>query len=35
LSADLRDGSWDRKYGHFRGLPVFDGSLKLVIGGNR
>jgi hypothetical protein len=35
LSRDLRDGTWERKYGHFRTLPQFDGSLKLVIGGKR
>jgi hypothetical protein len=33
LGGDLSDGAWDRKYGHFRKLPLFDGSLKLVVAG--
>ena len=32
LSADLADGTWDRRYGHFRNLPEFDGPLRLIIG---
>lgn len=32
LSADLASGEWDRKYGHWRKEPVFDGPLRLVIG---
>jgi SAM-dependent methyltransferase len=34
LKRDLDDGSWDAKYGAFRTLPTFDGSLRLVIGRN-
>jgi hypothetical protein len=30
LSRDLADGTWDRKYGHLRTQPTFDGSLILV-----
>lgn len=32
LSADLESGEWDRKYGHFRSQPFFDGPLRLVTG---
>lgn len=32
LGRDLESGDWDRKYGHLRTQPEFDGSLKLVIG---
>jgi SAM-dependent methyltransferase len=31
LARDLDDGSWDAKYGEFRTLPTFDGSLRLVV----
>ncbi|HEV7760645.1 MAG TPA: methyltransferase domain-containing protein [Acidimicrobiales bacterium] len=30
LSADLASGAWDRRYGHLRQQPTFDGSLRLV-----
>jgi SAM-dependent methyltransferase len=33
LGADLASGEWDRRYGHLRSQPHFDGSLVLVIGG--
>jgi hypothetical protein len=32
LGRDLETGAWDRKYGHLRSQPHFDGSLKLIIG---
>lgn len=32
LSADLLSGRWDKKYGHLRTQPFFDGPLRLVIG---
>lgn len=32
LSRDLADGTWDRKYGHWRSELFFDGPLRLVIG---
>tara|TARA_B100000678_G_C18155967_1_gene480917 strand:- start:36 stop:815 length:780 start_codon:yes stop_codon:yes gene_type:complete len=32
LSADLKSGRWDEKYGHLRRQPFFDGPLRLVIG---
>jgi SAM-dependent methyltransferase len=32
LSADLASGAWDRKYGHWRAEPLFDGPLRLVVG---
>jgi hypothetical protein len=31
LRHDLDQGHWDRKYGHLRRQPMFDGSLRLVI----
>ena len=30
LSSDLADGTWDRRHGHLRVQPTFDGSLILV-----
>lgn len=32
LQADLDNGTWDRRFGHLRRQPHFDGSLKLVVG---
>lgn len=32
LAADLAAGEWDRKYGHWRKVPFYDGPLRLVIG---
>jgi hypothetical protein len=32
LGRDLETGAWDKKYGHLRSQPYFDGSLKLIIG---
>ena len=32
LEADLASGAWDRKHGHLRRQPTFDGSLKLIVG---
>lgn len=32
LGRDIADGSWDRKYGHLRTQPFFDGSLRLIVG---
>jgi SAM-dependent methyltransferase len=34
LSADLASGAWDARYGEWRTRPVFDGSLRLIVGGN-
>jgi SAM-dependent methyltransferase len=31
LGRDLADGTWDRRFGHLRTQPTFDGSLVLVI----
>lgn len=31
LSADLSNGAWDRRWGHLRTQPTFDGGLRLVI----
>lgn len=31
LNDDLRSGAWDRKYGHWRRMPSFEGSLRLVV----
>ncbi len=32
LSRDLQSGAWDKKYGHLRHQPFFEGSLRLVVG---
>lgn len=32
LARDLESGDWDRRYGHLRTQPEFDGSLKLIVG---
>lgn len=32
LKADLASGAWDKKYAHFRTMPVFHGALRLVVG---
>lgn len=32
LGRDLADGAWDRRFGHLRTQPFFDGSLRLIIG---
>ncbi|WP_375450743.1 class I SAM-dependent methyltransferase [uncultured Devosia sp.] len=32
LGRDLADGTWDRKYGHLRHEPCFDGALRLIVG---
>jgi SAM-dependent methyltransferase len=31
LQQELDDGTWDRKHGHLRTQPTFDGSLRLLI----
>lgn len=30
LSADLRDGTWDRRHGHLRTQPTHVGAVRLV-----
>lgn len=32
LGRDLDNGVWDRRHGHLRTQPEFDGSLKLIVG---
>ncbi|HEY8189933.1 MAG TPA: class I SAM-dependent methyltransferase [Micavibrio sp.] len=32
LKSDLKEGLWDKKYGHLRSQPEYHGSLKLIIG---
>jgi SAM-dependent methyltransferase len=32
LSRDLADGTWDKRFGHLRRQPFFDGSLRLIVG---
>lgn len=32
LGRDLKDGTWDRRYGDLRTQPFFEGSLRLIIG---
>jgi SAM-dependent methyltransferase len=31
LGGDLDSGAWDRRYGHLRTQPEFDGALRLVV----
>jgi Methyltransferase domain len=31
LQSDLESGEWDGRYGFARGLPAFDGSLRLIV----
>jgi hypothetical protein len=31
LAADLASGAWDKKHGHLRTQPWFDGSLRLIV----
>ena len=31
LRGDLASGAWDRKYGHLRSAPEYDGSLRLIV----
>ena len=31
LRSDLASGVWDRKYGHLRSAPEYDGSLRLIV----
>jgi SAM-dependent methyltransferase len=31
LAADLASGAWDERHGHLRGLPEYDGALRLVV----
>jgi hypothetical protein len=31
LQHDLDSGEWDRKYGHLRTQPYFDGALRLIV----
>jgi SAM-dependent methyltransferase len=30
LTADLESGAWDRRYGHLRAQPAFNGALRLI-----
>ncbi len=32
LGGDIADGTWDRRHGHLRTQPFFDGSLRLIVG---
>jgi SAM-dependent methyltransferase len=32
LRRDLENGAWDARYGYLRTQPVFEGSLKLIVG---
>lgn len=32
LSRDLANGTWDRRYGHFRHQPELNGPLRLIVG---
>jgi hypothetical protein len=31
LAADLASGAWDKRHGHLRELPAFEGALRLVV----
>lgn len=33
LEVDLQDGSWERRYGHLRGLSVLDVGLRIITAG--
>jgi len=32
LAADLKSGAWDERYGAWRDLAAFEGSLRLIVG---
>jgi hypothetical protein len=32
LAADLDSGRWDRRHGHLRSQPLYDGAVRLIIG---
>jgi len=32
LSFDLAAGRWEARYGHWRDLPAYEGSLRLIVG---
>lgn len=34
LQADLADGTWERRHGHLRDAPHFDGGYRLAIAGH-
>lgn len=31
LKAELKNGEWERKYGHYRNEPFFTGALRLIV----
>jgi Methyltransferase domain len=31
LSQDLESGEWDRRFGHYRTLPMLEGPLRLIV----
>lgn len=35
LGQDLKDGTWDKRYGQLRSQPFFEGSLRLIVSGGR
>jgi SAM-dependent methyltransferase len=30
LSKDIESGEWDRRFGHFRSMPTFEGALRII-----
>ena len=32
LTADLKSGAWDARFGHLRTQPTFEGALRLIVG---
>jgi hypothetical protein len=32
VGRDLKDGTWDRRYGHLRSLDEYDVGLRLIVG---
>jgi len=32
LSRDFTSGAWDARYGAWRRLPSYEGSLRLIVG---
>lgn len=35
LRHDLESGEWDRRFGHLRSMPRYDGGYRVAIAGER
>lgn len=31
LAADLHSGEWDRRYGHYRAMPAYESSMRMLV----